>query len=834
MGRNGRVSSLGRNGNMRFTADIGTEPLSEAHAMEIRRSMGTRSSASVESARESRALFEARQEGLRRGYEAVLRQGRERADEVARLMAVANPTPEQVAAAVKALDVNSAKEISVASWARAGEEPAAGAQRLNDARDWVAKNMQKFQARYEELLAASVRTPSAAVDSELRQLTSALKGKLDTQAGRRVFREVSAAQEAAQEAERAARNALWEKEEAARQMARRQADDLERVARRIQQDQAEAAARTAQEAQQAAQRAQLTELAQGVTSRRASSLVDAASSLREAEANLALARRTGKYVQEAQDAVNMATKYRDTVTALDLAERQLMAAKNAGQLNVVDDLSREVASLARAESKINGEIFRTSQYWKKPLNEAAAAIDDGARVAAASNKADAVASSAEAGVASKPTLRERFKRFFGRGTQEELKAAESALAACSVGGGPGRGLLAFCTHRERRALRETVARLRARFQTSLARAGAAADRIGASIGARGAAVAERLGVGAGSRAARVAGQVGNGLRSAKTAIGDGLRAAGPTLKTLGKAAAWIQAGHALAENMKDQAKFNDEVKETGVINDEKLADLAYGYTTDLLLSHGGTKSAIAATKSCFSGGAWSCTKKVGSGLGHVTVAVGKATGNCIIHPWECAKKIGGGLKSFGVGVAKWTKGTGEAAGDRVYKWVDEAERKKSCGRRHGTFDRLVMGATGGLYGKQGRFTTKTECDKADKEDANWNKAWNNWALEKGERVDKSKYNPLNWFGRKDEGKKTQEGDSKGSKWNPLNWLNKRTAVPTTAAAASPVTTVAPATPAPQSTLSKLNPLNWFSAKDQQKSDSEPKKERSWLKPSTWF
>ncbi len=53
------------------------------------------------------------------------------------------------------------------------------------------------------------------------------------------------------------------------------------------------------------------------------------------------------------------------------------------------------------------------------------------------------------------------------------------------------------------------------------------------------------------------------------------------------------------------------------------------------------------------------------------------------------------------------------------QWVDESELNNACGRRVGRFDKAVMGATGGLYGSTGRFTTKQECEKADRDDANW-------------------------------------------------------------------------------------------------------------------
>jgi hypothetical protein len=42
----------------------------------------------------------------------------------------------------------------------------------------------------------------------------------------------------------------------------------------------------------------------------------------------------------------------------------------------------------------------------------------------------------------------------------------------------------------------------------------------------------------------------------------------------------------------EKAKFNDEIKATGKVDERKLNDLVFGYSTDLILGHGTTREAV--------------------------------------------------------------------------------------------------------------------------------------------------------------------------------------------------------------------------------------------------
>jgi hypothetical protein len=176
-------------------------------------------------------------------------------------------------------------------------------------------------------------------------------------------------------------------------------------------------------------------------------------------------------------------------------------------------------------------------------------------------------------------------------------------------------------------------------------------------------------------------------------------AAGAVLGKIAIPLGVAMGAHSIIESRKDWHNFSDDLA-MGNFNGKALGNAALGWSTDILLTKGGTKGLVnwgaarlrdsresirgckGRFKEC-SVAALHHTGKALNATGRYLADVGKkaasATGDCLLEPWKCTKNLAQGASNLASkgwhAVSKWHKGNKEYSQKR--KEADDA-RKARC------------------------------------------------------------------------------------------------------------------------------------------------------------
>jgi hypothetical protein len=190
-----------------------------------------------------------------------------------------------------------------------------------------------------------------------------------------------------------------------------------------------------------------------------------------------------------------------------------------------------------------------------------------------------------------------------------------------------------------------------------------------------------------------------GLATTKSALSSTKKHAAKALKVggkvLGKVLVAANAGHVAIETTKDYIKLQEQVKKTGVVDDQLVRNMVYA-TPDLLLGRGTTEMLVNGTVKaykkmaaiCKEKGGKACRKHLWEGTKSATYAAGrglkkagkaihKGAKKCVGDLKKCGKKIGEVGKAIGSAVKDWGVNTYDFFKDR-YK--NHKERKAFCNK----------------------------------------------------------------------------------------------------------------------------------------------------------
>jgi hypothetical protein len=190
-----------------------------------------------------------------------------------------------------------------------------------------------------------------------------------------------------------------------------------------------------------------------------------------------------------------------------------------------------------------------------------------------------------------------------------------------------------------------------------------------------------------------------GLATTKSALSSTKKHAAKVLKVggkvLGKVLVAANAGHVAVETTKDYIKLQEQLKKTGVVDDQLVRNMVYA-TPDLILGRGTTEMLVNGTVKaykkmaaiCKEKGGKACRKHLWEGTKSATYAAGrglkkagkaihKGAKKCIGDLKKCGKKIGEVGKAIGSAMKDWGVNTVDFFKDR-YK--NHKERKAFCNK----------------------------------------------------------------------------------------------------------------------------------------------------------